>query len=136
MTLWVTLSVASDDRAQAAAVKARLSSHMVAPWKAYDFDELPSPAPRIHVLVTVAQRFGGNARLSGSILGTGWRMTATAVGGTVDECRRAVEAVSKIRNERLTVGGEQSSPVAFEAATAPVLDDGAYSATSSWTYAF
>lgn len=90
--------------------------------------------PPIHVLVTITRRFGGNPRVSAHKTVTGWRLTTTVVGTTVDEARWAFSRIAQLEYVRLTATGSDLSPLMFESANAPEPDDGMFSAMSSWTF--
>lgn len=90
--------------------------------------------PPIHVLVSLSRRFGGNPRVSAHKTVSGWRLTTTAVGTTVDEARWAAEKVARLEFARITATGYDLSPLMFEVENAPEPDDGFYSGATSWTF--
>lgn len=109
--------------------------------KALDYDEAQfleeaegEVLPKIHVLVSLTRRFGGNARISSHKTVAGWRLTATAVALTVDEARWAAERVAQLEFSRIVAAGYDLSPLMFETANAPEADKGWYSGATSWTF--
>lgn len=98
----------------------------------YDYDTLPASTVTAYTLVTVTDRFGGVVRNDGRIGTRGVRVTVRAVGITADNARemrrRADEA---LREQRLTVGGFTSTPIAFESSD-PVAQDGDLRTTGVW----
>ena len=135
-----------DERQHAAVVKAVVSAGL-GQWSAYDYDEVPGTPqnadeaqrterrPAIYVLVTVERRFGGARRVSGASAATGWRITARAVGTTIDEARWAMQRVAAVlEDQHLVIAERATTPVAFESGQSPEPDDGLFSALSVWTY--
>jgi hypothetical protein len=135
------VSVVLDSRAHATAVKAAIKAQL-GPNNAYDYDEVPGTngnagiLPNIYVLVTVQRRFNGNRRLTAQAGLTGWRISARAVGRTIDEVRWAMFKVATALNEeRLTISGSTTTPIQFETDQAPESDDGRFSGLALYTYA-
>jgi len=102
-------------------------------WSAYDYDDVPSEAPQIHVLVTVSRRFGGDARNCGRRPIKGWRLTTREVGKTVDEARWAREKVQAALEEQrnATLG---TSLLEMESQTEIEADEDMFSGLTVWTY--
>lgn len=107
----------------------------------YDYGAAIPSTVSAYTLVGVSDRFGGVQRSTGQIGTRSARITVRAVGkttGNVREMRRRFDAA--LREQRLTVAGYISTPIAFETAT-EVGQDGDiattgtwYSALSSYTY--
>lgn len=139
------MAVLLDSRAHASAVRT-LVSDALGPWDAYYYGKVPGSdgnpgtLPHIFALVSVERRFNPNLRLSANATGVGWRISVRVVGRTVDEARWALMFVTAALNEaRLSLltdsGPRSTTPIQFESEQPPALDDGRYSATSTWTYA-
>lgn len=118
------------------AVKAALTAAQARP---YDYDDSPTEAA--YTLLTVSDRFGGIPRATSQSGTRSARISVRAVGKTADnarEMRRRFDAA--LREQRITVGAFQSTPIAFETADAvgpdgDVLSTGGwYSALSTYTY--
>lgn len=134
------MTVLTDARPHATAAKAAIaaalgSSHV------YDHGQVPgtygstAPLPNIFVLVAVERRASPVLR-SARAGNVGWRLVVTALGRTVSESAWAAEKVALALNEqRLTVGGAETTRIQFESATAPRYDDGRFAANLFYTYA-
>lgn len=121
--------------AHAAAVIALLDDALGV-WSAYDYDDVPLTLPNLYAVLTVTRRFGDDFRFSYGRLLTGYRLTTTAVGRTVDEARWVRDRIAAtLSDQPLTIGGATSTPARFEVETAIGFDDNRYSGTTTWTYA-
>lgn len=118
-----------------AAVTAALTAANAAP---YDYGVKIPADVEAYNLVTVTDRFGGVARMSGETGTRGVRITVRAVGLAVEETdplnnaremRRRHDAA--LRNQRLTIGGRVTTQVAFETAE-PIEEDGDQLTTGTW----
>lgn len=122
--------------AAAAAWIAALNTAL-SPNKAYDFDEAPTPAPPIHVLVTVERRFGSTRRMCGGRVLDAYRLTTTEVGSTVDEARWARDRIDA-RLEDKPLEALETTRLRLEGRTPigkPTDDDlGMYEGVTTWTY--
>ena len=106
---------------------------------ALDYDEAQelekaNTLPPLYVVVSLTRRFGGVSRVTTEKAVSGWRLTATAVGTTVDEARWCAERVASLEYSRIAATDYSLSPLMFETADAPRPDDGLYSAPSTWTF--
>ena len=111
-------------------------------WQVYDYGQVPGAdgntgtLPNIYALLAVERRGNPQVRASARTTRTGWRFTVRVVGRTVNEARWALAKVAGAVNEAiLVVGDEQTTPIQFERDQAPELDEGRYTALSSWTLA-
>ena len=118
----------------AAAVKAALTAQSAAPYDLDDLKALATP-PAQYTEVTVSRRFGAQNRATGSTGRVGWRITTRAVAKTVSNARemrkRTAAALSYVR---LTVDGDQTTPIQFEGEEPIGDDDGWWSGLTTWTY--
>lgn len=111
------------------AVVAALTAAQARP---YDYDTLPPTSVTAYTLVTVTDRFGGVQRATSQIGTRGVRVTVRAVGITADNAREMRKrADAALREQRLTVAGFTSTPIAFETSD-PVAQDGDLRTTGVW----
>jgi hypothetical protein len=126
----------SAEEQHATAVLAALNAELAASMRAYDYDDLPTTRPANYVEVTVSRRAGGPNRNPGSTGRSGWRITTRPVSTTVSNAREMRKRVATaLLFNRVTVGGDQSTPIQFETEDPIGPDDGWYSGLSTWTYA-
>lgn len=105
-------------------------------WAAYDYDDVPDPAPNLYALLTVSKRFGNDFRVSGGRARQGYRLTTLAVGRTVDEARWVRDRVAEaIADRTFTLDGKQTTFVRLETEESIEFDDGRYSGLTAWVYA-
>ena len=111
-------------------------------WQVYDYGQVPGAdgnagtLPDIYALLSVERRGNPQVRASARTTRTGWRFTVRVVGRTVNEARWALAKVAAAVNEnQLNVGTDTTTPIQFERDQAPELDEGRYTALSSWTLA-
>lgn len=117
------------------AVIAALSAVSAAPYDLDDIKALASP-PAQYTEVTVSRRFGGQNRATGSTGRVGWRITTRTVAKTVSNAREMRKrAETALLYARLTVGGDETTPIQFEGAEPIGDDDGWWSGLTTWTYA-
>lgn len=129
-----------DTRPHAEAIKAAITA-TVGPDRVYEYGDVPGAdgnegtLPLIYVLVTVERRVGALKRAGAFAPSSGWRVTTRAVGRTVSECRWALAKIALALDEqRLTIGGETTTPLQYESGQAPESDDGRFSALDIYTY--
>lgn len=105
-------------------------------WSAFDVDDVPEELPPIYAEISVTQRYGAPVRMSGARPVKGWRLVTRVVGTTVDEARKARDAIAgAVEDKRLLIAGTWTSPVRFETEDVIGDDDGRYSGATTWTYA-
>lgn len=96
----------------------------------------PGITPTRYALVSIERiPYDNNSavRLSRRTL---WRVSLRAVGqGNPQNCRSAMALLLALENERLTIDGLSSTPLALESAQDAQPDDGWYSALLRFTYA-
>lgn len=129
-----------DTRPHAAAVKAALEATVGAD-RVFEYGEVPGAdnnpgeLPPIFVLITVERRTGALTRAGAYAKASGWRVTARAVGRSISECRWTLAKISTALDEqRLTIGGNTTTPIQYESGQAPELDEGRFSALDVYTY--
>lgn len=104
--------------------------------EAYEADEVPKTRPSEYVDIAIGRRFGGERRSSSQAGLTGYRLTVRAtsemapsnVRDTLEDCRAALEY------QRVTVGGEVSTPLQFETEDPAGEDEGHFSGVMAFTY--
>lgn len=120
----------------AAAIIAALTAKSAAPYDLDDAKALVPPLPKGYTEVMVSPRAGAPLRNPGSTGRRGWRIATRQVGTTVSNARemrkRTHEALEFVR---LTVGGDQTTPIQFDSAEEIGEDDGYWSGLETWTYA-
>lgn len=119
---------------QAAAIIAALTAANANP---YDLDDIKDadPAPVNYTEVTVTPRYGAPNRNTASTGRAGWRITTRAVGKTVTNAREMRKrARTALLYQRVTVAGEESTPIQFESGEPIGEDDGWFSGLTTWTY--
>lgn len=128
-----------DSRPLTEAVRAAVETALGA-WQVYDYGQVPGadnnagPMPAIYGLLSVERTPGSERRMSGQHNVSGWRIVVRVVGTTVNETRWALNKVAVALNETtLNVGTRSTTPIQFERDQAPELDEGRFSALSSWT---
>ena len=125
----------STEEQHAVAVIAALNAASAA---AYDIDDLKTMTtlPNSYTEVTVSPRFGAPNRNPGSTGRTGWRITTRAVAKTVSNAREMRKRADVgLKYARLTVAGDQSTPIQPEGAEPIGGDDGWFSGLTTYTYA-
>lgn len=80
---------------------------------------------------TVADRFGGVARMTGEVGTRSVRIVVKSLGKTADNAREMQRRANAIRDQRLTFAGHVSTPIAFESGD-PVSPDGDLLVTGAW----
>lgn len=107
----------------------------------YDYDDKIPHSVTAYNLLAVSERFGGNQRLTSQIGTRSVRVTVRSVGSSADDVREMRKrADTALRENRLTVAGFVSTPIAFETAEmvgpdGDILNAGKWlSALSSYTY--
>jgi hypothetical protein len=129
----VVLVTATEEQ-HAAAIIAALTATSAAP---YDLDDAKAltTIPNGYTEVMVSPRGGAPLRSPGSTGRRGWRIATRQVGTTVSNARemrkRTHEALEFVR---LTVGGDQTTPIQFDSAEQIGEDDGYWSGLETWTY--
>lgn len=106
------------------------------PKTAYDVGKEPSPRPKEYVDVNVSRVFGGTPRTSSQKYLTGYRVTvrgvselsATNARNSLEVCRAALEY------KRLTVDGQESTPIQFETEDPAEPDNGWFVGLLAFTY--
>ena len=101
---------------------------------AYDHDDVPATLPPYFTQVTVSRRFGGVMR-GERPTSTLYRATTRAVAKNVTTAREMRRRAAQIEGTSLTVGGEKTTPIQFEAEDAINPDDGYFSGLTYWTFA-
>lgn len=109
-------------------------------WQVYDYGQVPGAdgntgaLPNIYALLSIERTPSSVRRMSAQRNVSGWRFTVRVVGRTVNEARWALAKVAVAVNEvTLIADGRQSTPIQHERDQAPELDEGRFSALSSWT---
>lgn len=146
----MTTAPAVDEREHVDVFKAAVDAVMVSagsPARCYKYDEVPGTKqdgsddkvpgklPNIFVPISLERRYYLPARQIGRAGRSGWRLSFRGVGRTVAECQWALLRITDAVDERrFTIDGFRSGPVQHESSTAPVWDDGRWSATKTFTY--
>ena len=117
-------------------VLALINEQLTGDTNAFEPDEVPSPRPAEHVVVTVARRSGGSPR-AGRYATTGWSAYVMAASQTAAQNARASlqESREALEGVVVTVDGEQSTPIRFDSARAVGPDDGWFSGVNVYTFA-
>lgn len=134
-------TVTLDSRPHIAAIRAAIKAE-IGPNNVYEYGQVPGAdgnagtLPNIFVLVAIERRYNPTLNLAAKAGATGWRVSARAVGRTVDEARWALFKVATALNEqRLTIEGRATTPLQFESDRTPEKDDGRFSGVAMYTYA-
>jgi hypothetical protein len=116
-------------------ILARIKAQLSGEAAAFEPDEVPSPRPGEHVVVTVVRRAGGAPR-SGRYSTTGWSAYVMAASQTAAQNARASlqEARQGLESVVITVDGVESTPIRFDSARVVGPDDGWFSGVN--VYAF
>lgn len=122
----------ADEETHGAAIIAALEALGAEP---FDIDKLPSPLPDYYTEVSVSRRYGGEALASSELTSKSYRITTRQVAKTITNARRLRAKGAGLEDTLLTVGGDTTSPVAFETEDLIGPDDGWYSGLQTWTYA-
>ncbi|MBM7518274.1 hypothetical protein [Nocardioides nitrophenolicus] len=106
------------------------------PAEAFAPDEVPSPRPAEHVIVTVVRRAGGTAR-SGRYVTSGWSLYLMAVSQvSVANARNSLAAAgAALESAVIAVGGVTSTPIRFDSARAVAPDDSWFSGVNVYNFA-
>lgn len=120
----------------AAAVLTALNAALT-PKQAYDIDDVPETRPNEYVEVMVSRKFGGAARVCGSMGTVSWRIATRVVSqASVSNARLMASFVdAALEGVSLSVGGDATTPISFEGAEDIGPDDGWFSGLSTWTCA-
>lgn len=105
--------------------------------RAYEPSAVPNKRPSEFVRLTIARKFGGVPR--GGMYDTpGWTVYLMAASSKSEvNARKSLRlAGDALENVNLIVAGEESTPVTFRAATAVMPDDGWFSGSASYDFAF
>ena len=132
----------TDAQAHFAAVKAVLVAEFGE--HVYDYGTVPGTdgnsgtMPARYLLLTVERRTQPQVRASARTSVSAWRATVRGVGRWLPENARTAlaEAAAALNEQRLTIGGQTSTPVQFESGQAPEPDGPEhYSGLDLYTYA-
>jgi hypothetical protein len=127
--------VTTSEEQHAAAIIAALTTASAAP---YDLDDAKAltAIPVGYTEVMVSPRNGAPNRNPGSTGRRGWRISTRQIGTTVSNAREMRKRThTALEYVRLTVGGDQTTPIQFEGAEPIGEDDGYWSGLETWTYA-
>lgn len=124
-----------DARAHVTAVKAAITAQL-GQWSAYGYDQVPTgDLPNIFVTVAAERRSSPRARIGSQAELIGWRISATAVGRTVNEALWALSRIDDALDEvSLTIDAQTTTPCLFESGTSPKYGDGRYAGDVFYTY--
>lgn len=122
-------------QAQTSAILAALNAAL-APKVAYDLNDVPATRPAEYVEVTASRRFGGERRMTQQTGVTGWRVTVRGVSQiSVANVRKSLETCrAALEFKHLTVAGETSTGIQFEAEDPATPDEGWFSGLLAFTY--
>jgi hypothetical protein len=129
----VVLVTASEEQHAAAVIAVLTAAN---PYDLDDAKALPTPLPGGYTEVMVSPRFGAPSRNPGSTGRRGWRISTRQVGTTVSNAREMRKRThAALEFVRLTVAGDQTTPIQFEGAEPIGEDAGYWSGLETWTYA-
>lgn len=141
------MTALTDSRPLAEALRTTIEAQLGG-WQVFDYGRVPGdvnnpdevernlPMPEIFALLSLERRSNAQTRASARTSRTGWRFTIRVVGSTPNEARWALaKAAAAVNEVRLAVGDATTTPIQFERDQAPELDEGHFSALSSWTFA-
>lgn len=101
----------------------------------YDLDDVPASALD-YTEFGLTRRYGGNPRSTTESGVVGYRITTRAVGKTVSNAREMRKRQhAALEDQRVTVGGETSTPIKFETAEEIQQDGEFYTGLTAWTFA-
>lgn len=128
------MSGTRDEEVHAAAILAAINAALGAAGDAYDVDDVPDPVPDTLVTVYLGWRVGGNRR-AGRIADQGWRFTTRYEADSVGNARLLKTRVDQaLRDVRLQVGLDHTTPVQHDAGEVIGEEDGRYTGADDWTY--
>ncbi|WP_300680758.1 hypothetical protein [Nocardioides sp.] len=144
-------SLIVDERLHATEVLALINAQFVdgdADTRAYEYGMVPgdknhpdqalrvAAQPDRYAVVALSQRYVEVVNLGGGQDVLGWRINVVAVGRTPNEAHWVNVRIDRaLRRVRARIGDRTTTQIRFENGSAPMPDDGYYSASSSWTYA-
>ena len=121
----------------ATAIKTALNTAL-APYVAYDFDDLHNLAtkPKQYVEVALIRRYSETSRLCGDKPLNHWRFTTRAVADTVTNARTLLdETTAVLKSVSLPVGADATTPIQFETEDPIRWDEVAWTGLTAWTFA-
>ncbi len=94
-------------------------------------NQLPANYAELHL----STRGRGDVRRAGRAVPTGYRAQVRVVCGTVGNAYLALDrADTALTGRRITVAGQESTPLDAQPSDLPAEDDGYYSALAEWTF--
>lgn len=130
-----------DEREHATALAAAIKAHL-GPNNVYEYGNVPGLddndgiQPAIYVLIQVARRKVPSLHSTREASRSGWRVSARAVGTTVNECRWATSRIAlALDSQRVTIDGRTSTRLQHETSDDAAPQGDRFEALTRFTYA-